>query len=156
MKLIDKSLLNSLTHQAQESTRKRKNLNFHDGEHDSIQRMLNAFEPGTYVHPHTHQNPDKREVFVILTGKLLVIFFDKDGDIVKHIVLDRDAGVFAVEIKPGEWHTATGLVEGTVVYEIKDGPYDVSVDKNFATWAPEEKSVEAGELLIEWIGKVGL
>jgi cupin fold WbuC family metalloprotein len=156
MKKIDILQIKALTIQAQGSDRKRKNLNFHDFDKDRIQRMMNAFEPGTYVHPHTHQNPDKREVFIILSGKLLVIFFDDKGNITKHVILDRENGVFGVEIAPGEWHTATGLEEGTVVYEVKDGPYNVTDDKNFALWAPKEGDAEASLQLRSWLKEIGI
>ncbi len=156
MLVIDDFVLKSLTHEAQTNERKRKNKNYHTGDEDPIQRMLNAFEPDTYVRPHTHVNPDKREVFIILTGRLLVIFFDEFGEIINHIILDRETGQFAVEIKPGEWHTATGLEEGTVVYEIKDGPYNVSDDKNFAKWAPEENCDKAQLQLQSWLRELDL
>ncbi|MCW3807284.1 WbuC family cupin fold metalloprotein [Plebeiibacterium marinum] len=155
MIVINKSVIEQLISDARQADRKRKNLNFHKYKEDPLQRMLNAFEPGTYVHPHTHENPDKREVFLVLTGKLLVIFFNEKGDVVEHVVLDRDKGFFAVEINPGECHTVTGLETGTVAYEIKDGPYDVSDDKNFADWAPEEGSAEADNQLKQWINKLG-
>jgi len=156
MDIIDKYELESLTREAQNSVRKRKNKNFHFGDEDPIQRMLNAFEPETYVRPHTHINTDKREVFIILNGRLLVIFFNEDGEIIKHIILDREEGIYALEIKPGEWHTATGLEKGTVVYEIKDGPYNVSDDKNFAKWAPEENTDEAQSQLQVWLKELNL
>ncbi len=156
MEIIDRKILEVLTEEAQNSERKRKNKNYHEGESDPVQRMLNAFEPDTYVRPHTHLNPDKREVFIILKGKLLVIFFSEDGAIIDHVILDSNSETYAVEIKPGEWHTATGLEEGTVVYEIKDGPYNVLDDKNFAVWAPEEGCVDAQNQLCEWFKELGI
>lgn len=39
------------------------------------------------------------------------------------------------------------LESKSVAYEIKDGPYNVDTDKNFAPWAPEESSPEAEEYL---------
>jgi len=144
----------SLTKLAQTTIRRRKNMNFHRGDADPIQRMLNAFEPKTYVRPHKHQNPDKREVFIILTGRLLVLFFNEKGEIINHVILDRNTGVFAVEIASGEWHTATGLEEGTVVYEIKDGPYNMLDDKNFATWAPAETDVNAQNEVERWLAEI--
>ncbi|MGQ1787688.1 WbuC family cupin fold metalloprotein [Saccharicrinis sp. GN24d3] len=143
MKLINAEHLETLTEQAQNSERKRKNYNFHDRDGDLVQRMLNAFEPNTYVRPHRHVNPDKREVFLILTGRLLVIFFNDEGEITDHAILDRETGQYGVEISSSEWHSTTGLEEGTVVYEIKDGPYYQSEDKNFAPWSPPEGSTEA-------------
>jgi len=156
MDVIDKAQLVALTREAQGNERKRKNLNLHDGASDLMQRMLNAFEPETYVRPHKHINPDKREVFVILTGKLLVLFFNDEGEIIKHVILNREQGVYGVEIEPNEWHTATGLSEGTVVYEIKDGPYIQAEDKNFAEWAPSEGSEEASQCVKNWLNQLGI
>ncbi len=154
MEKIDLKLTDSLYEQAVVSLRNRKNLNFHKDEQDPVQRMLNAFGVKTYVQPHVHLNPDKREVFVILTGRLLVFFFDDNGKITDHVILDREAGVFGVEIAPGEWHTATALVEGTVVYEIKDGPYNPLDDKNFALWAPKENDPEAAIQMETWLSEL--
>ncbi len=155
MKFIERDQLDQLTSEAQQNSRKRKNFNFHFGDQDPVQRMLNAFEPKTYVRPHTHVNPDKREVFIILRGRLLVIFFNEKGNITKHVVLDNENGTYGVEIAPGEWHTATGLEKGTVVYEIKDGPYFQSEDKNFASWAPEEGAVGTETLVQSWLDQLG-
>ncbi len=154
MRKVELKQINLLCEKAKNSPRKRMNFNFHKGAYDLIQRMLNAFGVKTYVQPHVHLNPDKREVFLILTGRLLVIFFDDTGKIINHVILDRDAGVFGVEISPGEWHSATGLVEGTVAYEIKDGPYDPADDKNFASWAPNENDPEAVKQMERWLARL--
>lgn len=138
MKLINKATLDDLTRQAQVSPRKRQSKNYHPLLSDRLQRMLNAFEPGTYVRPHRHWDMQKREVFVILRGRLLVIFFDDAGNVTDRVILDAAQGNHAVEIAPDEWHLATALKSGTVVYEIKDGPYDATTDKQFAPWAPDE------------------
>lgn len=143
MKLIDQKLLNRLSEQADSSERKRQNLNYHFGDSDVLQRMLNAFEPGTYVRPHKHEDPPKREVFILLRGRLLMLFFDDKGAVIHRQMLDQKAGKFAVEIAPGEWHMAISLERGTVVYEVKDGPYDPANDKQFASWAPEEGAPDA-------------
>ena len=147
MIVIDTNTLDTLTSQASASPRKRQGRNYHNVLSDPIQRMLNAFEPGTYVRPHRHINPDKREVFIILKGRLLVIFFDNEGNITRQIKLDQTNGIFAVEIEVGEWHMAIGLDHGTVVYEIKDGPYDPDTDKEFASWAPAENDPLADQYL---------
>jgi len=155
MKPIDSQVITKLISEAKASMRKRKNLNFHSSNDDPIQRMLNAFEPHSYVQPHAHINPNKREVFILLEGQLLVVFFNSKGDIINHVVLNRESGVYGVEILPGEWHTAISLEEGTVVYEIKDGPYDVSDDKNFASWAPNENTSEAEGIMNKWLIELG-
>jgi len=147
MKLIDLQLLDKLSEEARKSERKRRNLNYHFGDEDLLQRMLNAFEPGTYVRPHRHKTPAKREVFILIRGRLLMLFFNDNGKVVHREMLDQMAGKYAVEIDPGEWHMAVSLEKGTVVYEVKDGPYDPDNDKEFAPWAPEEGTQDANAYL---------
>ncbi|MFT3740334.1 MAG: WbuC family cupin fold metalloprotein [Breznakibacter sp.] len=138
MKIIDERLLQQLGEQARQLPRKRKNLNFHWGDGDLLQRMLNAFEPGTYVRPHRHKDPDKREVFIVLKGRVAMMFFDDTGILSRTVVLSAKDGTYGVEVEPGEWHAVASLEKGSVVYEIKDGPYSPATDKDFAPWAPVE------------------
>jgi cupin fold WbuC family metalloprotein len=140
---IDPPLLDKVSEEAKKSSRKRMNYNFHKQASDPLQRLLNAMEPGTYVRPHKHESPDKREVFFVVRGRLLVIQFDEQGKITDHVILDHDAGCIAAEISERTYHTVISLKVGTVAYEVKDGPYDVADDKNFACWAPEEVSDDA-------------
>jgi cupin fold WbuC family metalloprotein len=156
MKVINQPLLHKLSEEATHSNRNRKNLNFHDSNDDPLQRMLNAFGYLTYVQPHRHLNPPKSEVFIVLSGALLVMFFNDSGLMTSHIELNPQKGTYAVEIEKGEWHCATALTEGTVVYEIKDGPYNPITDKDFATWAPKEGDPQAGSYLKRLIAQTGI
>jgi cupin fold WbuC family metalloprotein len=138
LKIVSPEILDELSQKAVNSPRKRINHNFHDDLADPINRMLNAFEPGTYVQPHKHENPDKREVFVVLRGTLVVVIFDDLGNPTEFIILNQGNGNHAVEIPAGVWHSLFSLETGSVVYEVKDGPYFPVSDKNFAAWAPKE------------------
>ncbi|MDO9614719.1 MAG: WbuC family cupin fold metalloprotein [Bacteroidota bacterium] len=149
MKIVSQKLLSELTQKAKISPRKRLNLNFHEDLADPINRMLNAFEPGTYIQPHKHENPDKREVFIVLRGSLVVVIFDDSGIPVDFILLDPERGNYAVEVPPGVWHSVFSLETGTVVYEVKDGPYVHISDKNFASWAPKEGDSSCSEYLMQ-------
>lgn len=135
---IDSELIDGIAKQAGEKDRKRLNYNFHEQSTDLLQRMLNAIEPGSYIQPHKHENPDKREVFIILKGSMAVFLFDDAGKVIDVCILDSDTGIYGVEIEAGAWHTIISLKSGSVVYEVKDGPYEPIDDKNFATWAPRE------------------
>jgi cupin fold WbuC family metalloprotein len=146
-KIVSNQLLDELTHKATLSPRKRLNLNFHEQLSDPINRMLNAFEPGTYIQPHKHENPDKREVFIVLRGSMLLVIYDDSGIPVDFILLDPLKGNHAIEVPPRVWHSVISLATGTVVYEIKDGPYIQPLDKNFAPWAPKEGDAECDSYL---------
>ena len=148
--------LNLISQLAAKSPRKRAMHNFHATPDDLLQRMLNAIEPGTYVCPHRHQNPDKREVFILIRGKLAVVSFNVEGLIDETYVLDRLKGVYGIEIPSGIWHTIIALEQETVVYELKDGPYIPLNDKDFAPWAPREGDEKAQTYLLNLINHLNL
>ena len=153
---IDTPLLNTLSGKAKAAPRLRTNHNFHQSAADPLNRMLNAMEPGTYVQPHKHENPDKREAFLLLRGKMLVVSFDEAGQVTDYVVLDPQAGNFGLEVPPRTYHTLICLATGSVLYELKDGPYDVNNDKTFAPWAPPEGSPEASEYNRQLLRRLGL
>ncbi|GAB4330834.1 MAG: WbuC family cupin fold metalloprotein [Bacteroidales bacterium] len=153
---IDQTLLDRQKALSRESKRGRVNYNFHFGPADPLQRMLNTMQPGTYLQPHKHENPDKREVFIVLTGKLAVVEFDDDGQVSDYMVLDPSTGNPAAEIGERRYHTVICLEPDTVIYELKDGPYDPANDKNFASWAPAEGEPGCDEWLSNLAHSLGL
>lgn len=139
---IDITLLNKVRHKAVHSPRLRMNHNFHEPE-DTVQRFLNAIEPGSYVRPHRHINPKKDEIFLVLTGKGAIVTFDNLGGVSAVYPLNPQKGYWGVDIEGGVYHTIVSLAPGSVFYEIKSGPFDPEADKGFADWAPEEKTEAA-------------
>lgn len=153
---IDHNLLETISQQAKQSHRLRMNYNFHSGPEDTLQRMLNAMEPGTYIRPHKHENPDKREVFFALKGSLCIVEFDDDGNIRDYTLLKAGGDCCGAEIPERTYHTVISLEPGSVAYELKDGPYIPIEDKNFATWAPPEGSPQATHYLAQLISTLNL
>jgi cupin fold WbuC family metalloprotein len=135
---IDKIFTDELIVNASKSERRRTNFNFHNEAGDTLQRMLNIMNIDTYVCPHKHTNPDKREAFILLRGKVMAIEFDEHGNITESFILDRENESFGCEIKQRSYHTLICLEDNSVLYEVKDGPYDPHTDKVFAPWAPKE------------------
>ncbi len=142
---ITDNLINDISDRAKVAARKRCNYNFHDSYSDPIQRFLNAVEPDSYLRPHKHESPDKTEIFLILKGRVLIIEFDDNGKITDHFVLDSQKGNIGVEIPAKTWHSFIALDEGSVLYEIKEGPFIEGAEKVFAEWAPEEATKAARE-----------
>lgn len=138
MIIINDKLIRPVIAKANVSPRWRMNYNFHPKLDDPLQRMLNCLEPDTYIQPHKHENPDKCEAFILLKGKILVVEFDNVGHVVSHAVLEAGTGTYGAEIAPRIYHCIIALETGSVVYEVKNGPYSPLDDKNFATWAPRE------------------
>ena len=119
---IDSTLLDSLTAQAKESPRLRMNLDLRNSDADQSQRMLNAIEPGSVIPIHRHQKTS--ETVVVLRGRVIEEFYDELERICSAAYeLAAGGPVFALNIPAGQWHTLRALESGTVILEMKDGPY---------------------------------
>lgn len=149
MILINEALLNETTERAKQSPRLRMNHNFHERLDDPVNRMLNALEPGTYLRPHRHLDPDKDEIFLLLRGRVAVFLFDDDGNVSRIQILDPKEGVYGAEIKAGTWHSLLVLESGSVIYEIKEGPFVPLSADNFAPWSPAPEETEAVRIYME-------
>ena len=121
MKIIDKSLLDSVTSGAKESNRLRMNYNFHDSLDAPCQRLLNALEPETIVPIHRHQHTS--ETYILLRGKLRMMFYNDDKEIIEETILSSESANYGIHIPAGVWHAMEVLASGTVIFETKDGPY---------------------------------
>ena len=120
---ITQALLDSLTEQAKASPRLRMNLDLRNNAEDQSQRMLNAIEPGRPLPIHRHQKSS--ETVVCLRGRLVEEFYDElERRCVEAIELSPNGPVVAVNIPIGQWHTVRSLESGTVILEVKDGPYE--------------------------------
>lgn len=153
---IDEAFIEHTSQQARTSPRRRKNYNFHRHDADTLQRMLNAMEPDTYIQPHKHENPDKREAFFCLRGKIMVVEYNENGSISDHTILDPLSGNYGCEVSPRTWHSIISLQSGSVAYEVKDGPYDPAIDKHFAPWAPKEGEAGCIEFNQKVLKEIGL
>ena len=153
---IDQKLLNEMTLKSRGAKRGRAHYTFHKSDDDTLQRMLNAMQPGTYLQPHKHENPDKREVFLVLTGKFLVVEFEKNGTITDHMILDAKSHQYAAEIAERIYHTVICLKPDSIAYELKDGPYNFIDDKNFASWAPKEGDPECAAYIDKILNELNI
>lgn len=127
---------------AEGSARRRAIVRYHEHA-ESVQRMLNALQPDSYVRPHRHQDPDKVEVFVALAGRALVLRFDDGGRVTAFVVIDAVGPVRGVEIPARTWHSVVALRPGTVLYEVIEGAFSPETHKSYAPWAPAEGTPEA-------------
>jgi cupin fold WbuC family metalloprotein len=151
MKLINQFLLDQITNQAKQSPRLRINYNFHEQLEEPINRLLNALEPGTYLRPHRHLNPDKDEIFLLLRGRVILFLFDEEGHITNKQLLDPSKGLYGAEIKAGVWHSLLVLESGSVIYEIKEGPYAPLAPENFAPWSPDPTQTEEAKKYMDFL-----
>lgn len=121
MKKIDEELLNKVSQEAKESPRLRMNYNFHEHLDDKAQRLLNALEPGTLLPVHRHRHT--AETYILLRGKIKVLFYNELRELQEEEMLSTKEGNYGVHIPAGQWHTLEVLETGSVIFEVKDGPY---------------------------------
>ena len=133
----DGAALAALTEVARGVPRRRRNANFHKSESEPANRLLNAIEPGSYIRPHRHLDPNKDETMVVLKGSLGMLWFDDAGAVAGQAVM-APGGTCVVNIPHGCWHTLLALEPGTVFFEAKGGPYAPLAADETAGWAPPE------------------
>ena len=120
---ITQALLDKLTEAAKASPRLRMNYDLRNSDADQSQRMLNAIEPGSPLPIHRHQKTS--ETVVCLRGRLVEEYYDElERTCTERIELSPNGPVVALNIPAGQWHTVRVLESGTVIMEVKDGPYE--------------------------------
>jgi len=119
--LIDDHLLDEVTARAMASERLRMNYNLHDSLEAKAQRLLNALEPGTALPIHRHQHT--AETYIVLRGAIKVFFYNDERMVTNEFMINPLEGRYGIHIPAGQWHTLEVLDSGTVIFEVKDGPY---------------------------------
>ena len=118
--LIDDELLDKVAEQAKANPRLRMNYNLHESLEAPAQRLINVVEPGTKFQIHRHQNTSA-STFVI-RGRVDVLFWNDNKEIIARYKLDPKNGVYGVNIPKNTWHSLE-VLEPSVIFEVKDGPY---------------------------------
>ncbi len=118
--ILDDELLDKVTAQAKASPRLRMNYNLHESLDAKAQRLINVLLPGTPLPIHRHRHTE--ETYVLLRGKMFVVFYNDLGAQVERFLLDPTQGNYGVQIPKGQWHTVE-VVEPSAILEVKDGPY---------------------------------
>ncbi|MDD3322949.1 MAG: WbuC family cupin fold metalloprotein [Paludibacter sp.] len=121
LKVIDNKLLASVIKEAKEHPRLRMNYNIHENLEDNVQQLLNALEPGTDLPIHRHKSTS--ETYIILKGSLIVKFYDNNKKMTSSLELKCQSENIGVNIPANQWHTIEVLESGTVIFEVKEGPY---------------------------------
>ncbi len=150
VQLIREEMFDTLAAEAGARPRLRINHNFHGSMEDNPHRFLNVMLRGTYIRPHRHLFPPKSESFVILEGRLAFLLFDDAGRTTGVHILSSEGPVRGIDIAPGIWHSVLVLTDRCVCFEVKPGPYRVSDDKEFASWAPQEDDPAARDMLVRF------
>jgi cupin fold WbuC family metalloprotein len=159
MKIFSADYLNGLTLAAQGSSRKRQHRNVHESHEDPCQRLFNAIEPDSYIRPHRHATDPRDELLIAVRGSMALVSFDEQGNLneVVRFGADRhdESLALGAEVPASTWHTVIALESGSVLLEVKAGPFDPSMPKDLAPWAPEEGGSNARTYLQDLISRLG-
>lgn len=145
------AMVGDLLTASRQSPRKRMLQRLHKQDDETVHRMFNGLQPGTYITPHRHLHPKKSETILIVSGALLFVEFDEGGTMLRHTLLQPGTEIFGVDVAPHIYHTFIALKPDTLIFEVKTGPYDHDTDKDIPDWAPREDTPEAEAYLLELI-----
>lgn len=147
---IDRTLLDQTCQAAANADRQRKNANFHPSDDFPAHRLINAMQPGSFVRPHRHLDPNKDESIVVLQGRFGYLSFDDQGAIVEALTLSSHGPILGIDIPHGTTHTLLALEPNSVFFEAKAGPFMPLSADEIAAWSPPEGTAEAAQLWQTW------
>ena len=58
-------------------------------------------------------------------------------------------GLAAFEFETGTWHTVTSLEPGSIIFEVKEGPYVPVPASDLAAWSAPEGTAQAAHFVAE-------
>ena len=154
LKRIDQDLFDAVASVAQQRPRLRMNHNLHQ-ESELVQRFLNVLQPGTYVRPHRHVREEAGtgfECFLVMQGAIGLLLFDAEGRLLQQERLDARGSLRGVELAENQFHSLVALEPDTVMFELKQGPYQPTADKDFLSGFPQEGAPDAAKQEQIWRG----
>lgn len=101
--LLTQDIVNQVSYEAKTSPRLRMNHNLHESFEDSVQRMFNAIEPSSVIPIARH--PESNETLILLQGRLLVLIYNDQKEVIENVVLDKSLGNIGYHIPKGVWHS---------------------------------------------------
>ena len=104
-------------------------------------------EPSSYVRPHRHLDTTKDETFLRIRGSFGLLLFDENGEVTAKALMRQGGDVIAAHVPHSVFHAIVSLEPGSIFFEVKAGPYDPALDKDWAPWAPPEGSAAAAAYL---------
>jgi cupin fold WbuC family metalloprotein len=115
---VGASTCDRLLSDPQMSPRRRSHLLLHESHADPTQRLLVAFDQGTYMQPHRH--PEQWEMIIPMRGTFTLLLFSDDGHVAD--LIELTAGSIPIsQITAVAWHTVVAMTSSALMLEIKLG-----------------------------------
>ena len=119
IRVIDEIDLEFLKKQADLSPLKRSRINLHNSFLSNAQDMVICFKKNSYVEPHFFEK--KNTIFRLISGKLLVRFFDNKNKVKKEFILDKKN--FFLLINKNTIYDVKAISKYVFVNEFMEGPF---------------------------------
>ena len=148
--VFSKEYLDTMISDASDSVRKRQHRNIHRSFDEKCQRLMNAIGLESYIAPHRHFLDPKSECLIAVKGLFAAVIFSDNGIVEKIEFFGTEKFknlTVGLELPTEAWHTVVALTQGSVLFEVKEGPFDAKKAKEFAPWAPSEGSTDAQDYL---------
>lgn len=156
MKVFSSQYFTGLLNVAGKSPRSRAHANVHDSYGDRCQRFFNAIKADSYIRPHRHSLDPKEECLIAIRGLFGLVIFNDRG-LIESITLfggekysESLSIASGIELPAGLWHTIVSLVDESILFEVKSGPFNPSLAKELAPWAVEEGNANS-EAYLEFL-----
>lgn len=105
---LDQQLFAELASGAGNAPRGRQHHNFHRME-EPCHRMAVGLQPNTYIPPHRHLDAGKAEALIVLKGRLGLLVFAEDGELLDKRELSAAGDCPGVDLPPGVFHALVVL-----------------------------------------------
>mgnify|MGYP006206225081 CR=1 FL=1 len=136
---VNHEMIEEIKYEALQSSRHMARLLMHLSHEDTVQEMLIAMGRDCLVTP--NRAIGKSESLQIVEGRLLLIIFDIDGNVVRGEEMapqgDSCSSIYRLNSTP--WHTMIPLTEMVVVHETLQGPFESSSEP-IPSWIPSDSA----------------
>ncbi|AHF64340.1 hypothetical protein Syncc8109_1996 [Synechococcus sp. WH 8109] len=90
------------------------------------------------LHSHQQNGPGTGfEFFLMLQGTIGLLLFNSEGDIQQQLHHSAKGPTHGIEIAKGRSSTPVALEADSVIFELKQGPYQPSQDEDFFNFFPK-------------------
>ena len=86
----------------------------------------------------------------MLQATIGLLQFNSEGEIHQQLHLSAKGPTHGIEIAEDQFHTLVALEADSVIFELKQGPYQPNQDKDFLYGFPKEDTPEATVQEAQW------
>ena len=105
------------------------------------------------MRPHRHRRNGSGTGFkclLVLQATIGLLQFNSEGEIHQQLHLSAKGPTHGIEIAEDQFHTLVALEADSVIFELKQGPYQPNQDKDFLYGFPKEGTPEATVQEAQW------